>query len=142
MLSRSSALVVSLSSLSVRGAAGNVPGSRRAGSIRTGYRPRSAGAKPLRAAASKTTTASFRKQSDDETYDLLAKQYEQFQHINRTFELVAKAVSPAVVHIVAEKSSRGDESKRPRSFEETGSGVIVRSARERWTLCLNEPPCH
>ena len=37
---------------------------------------------------------------------MLAKQYEQFQQVNRTFELVAKAVSPSVVHIVARKTTR------------------------------------
>jgi serine protease Do len=67
------------------------------------------------------------RQSDDAIYNLLAKQYEQFQHVNRTFELVAKAVSPAVVHIVAEKTTRVDDSRRPRHVEETGSGVLVRS---------------
>jgi serine protease Do len=60
---------------------------------------------------------------------LLAKQYEQFRHINRTFELVAKTVSPAVVHIVAAKFTHGDRTKRPRRVDETGSGVIVRSNR-------------
>jgi serine protease Do len=83
--------------------------------------------RPASATPTKAATPSGRKQSDDEIYDLLAKQYEQFHHINRTFELVAKAVSPAVVHIVSQKSSRSDETKRLRHFEETGSGVIVRS---------------
>ena len=69
------------------------------------------------------------RQADDAIYNLLAKQYEQFQHVNRTFELVAKAVSPAVVHIVAEKTTRGDDNRRARQVEETGSGVIVRSDR-------------
>jgi serine protease Do len=69
--------------------------------------------------------------ADDALYDALAKQYEQFQQINRTFELVAKAVSPAVVHIVAEKVTRPEfgDSRRTRYFEETGSGVIIRSNR-------------
>jgi len=69
------------------------------------------------------------KQAEDAIYDVLAKQYEQFQQVNRTFELVAKAVSPAVVHIVAQKSTRPEDSRRPRQFEETGSGVIIRSDR-------------
>jgi serine protease Do len=69
------------------------------------------------------------RQSDEAIYNLLAKQYEQFQQVNRTFELVAKVVSPAVVHIVAEKSTRVDDTRRPRLVEETGSGVIVRSDR-------------
>ena len=46
------------------------------------------------------------KQADDAIYDTLARQYEQFQQIDRTFELVAKAVSPSVVHIVAQKVTR------------------------------------
>ncbi len=129
MLSRPSALVVSVSSLGAGillgmflGRGGPAASAQVTGPSRTGLTPQSS-------TPAKTANASFRRQSDDETYDLLAKQYEQFQHINRTFELVAKAVSPAVVHIVAEKSTRGDESKRPRHFEETGSGVIVRSTR-------------
>ncbi len=47
--------------------------------------------------------------------------------MNRTFELVAKAVSPSVVHIVAQKTTRPEENRRARQFEETGSGVIIRS---------------
>ena len=43
------------------------------------------------------------KQGNDAIYDALAQQYEQFRQVDRTFELVAKAVSPAVVHIVAKK---------------------------------------
>ena len=67
------------------------------------------------------------KVADDEIYGMLAKQYEQFQHVNRTFELVAKAVSPSVVHIVARKNFAPEENRRARQFEETGSGVIIRS---------------
>ena len=67
------------------------------------------------------------KKIEDETYELLSKQYEKFQQIDRTFELVAKSVSPSVVHIVAQKSVKAEEGRRPRQFEETGSGVIVRS---------------
>ena len=51
------------------------------------------------------------------------------RHVDRMFELVAKAVSPSVVHIVAEKTVRHEESQRIKKFEETGSGVIVRSDR-------------
>ena len=67
--------------------------------------------------------------SEEADYQRLARQYEQFQHINRTFELVAKTVSPAVVHIIARKSGRNEESDRVRQYEETGSGVIVRTDR-------------
>ena len=85
----------------------------------------------LRAA---TTGAARRVSSklDEAIYETLARQqYEQFEQINRTFELVAKAVSPAVVHIVAEKVARSEfeETRRTRRIEETGSGVIIRSNR-------------
>jgi serine protease Do len=69
------------------------------------------------------------KQGDDAIYDVLVRQYEQFRQVDRTFELVAKAVSPSVVHIVAQKVTRGEGARRPRPYEETGSGVIVRSDR-------------
>jgi len=69
------------------------------------------------------------RRSDDAVYEALAKQYEKFQQVDRTFELVAKAVSPTVVHIVAQKTVRGEEGRRSRQFEETGSGVIIRSDR-------------
>ena len=59
-------------------------------------------------------------------YQQLARQYEQFQHVNRTFELVAQAVSPAVVHIVAARRPEGTRTVPAiRHYEETGSGVIV-----------------
>ena len=63
-------------------------------------------------------------------YDALGRQYEEsFQRVDRTFGLVAKAVSPTVVHIVAQKSVKVEDGRRARQFEETGSGVIVRSDR-------------
>ena len=46
---------------------------------------------------------------EDDLYQQLDRQYEQFQQVNRTFELVARAVSPAVVHIVAQKTSRAED---------------------------------
>ncbi len=58
-------------------------------------------------------------------YAELDRQFALFEHVNRTFELVAKAVSPSVVHIVAHKVA--NEDRHPREFEETGSGVIVRA---------------
>ena len=73
---------------------------------------------------------------DSQIYDQLAKEYEQFAHVNRMFELVAKAVSPTVVHIVAEKTSRHEESQRVRKFEETGSGVIVRGEKNAGLFVL------
>ncbi len=66
--------------------------------------------------------------SEDAVYRELARQYERFRSIDQTFELVSKIVSPAVVHIVSKKSGP-DESGRMTRFEETGSGVIVRSDR-------------
>ncbi|MGO9918568.1 MAG: serine protease, partial [Isosphaeraceae bacterium] len=41
---------------------------------------------------------------DSRIYDQLAKEYELFAHVDRMFELVSKAVSPSVVHIVAQKT--------------------------------------
>jgi serine protease Do len=77
--------------------------------------------------------------SEEDLYQQLDRQYELFHHVNRTFELVAKAVSPAVVHIVAHKTSRNEETGRVRHFEETGSGVIVRGSqgRELYVLTNN-----
>jgi serine protease Do len=66
---------------------------------------------------------------DDDLYRRLDEQYEQFRQINQTFEMVARAVAPSVVHIVAHKTSRTDDGSRLRHFEETGSGVIVRGDR-------------
>lgn len=79
------------------------------------------------AAAKDTTAPKPHATSDDAVYDDLARQYESFQHVNRTFELVSKAVSPAVVHIVARKPGQHNDDGRLLHFEdETGSGVIVR----------------
>ena len=125
MLSRSSAVIVSLTSLFAgmllgiflaRG--GPVVSAQVAGTAR-GDLP-----------ASTNSPAPAQQQvADEANYDVLAKQYEQFRQVNRTFELVAKAVSPSVVHIVASKTTRPEENRRVRHFEETGSGVIIRSDR-------------
>jgi serine protease Do len=66
---------------------------------------------------------------DRQIYDELAKEYERFVHVDRMFELVSKAVSPSVVHIVAQKTARHEQSQRIKKFEETGSGVIVRNEK-------------
>jgi serine protease Do len=66
-------------------------------------------------------------ESDARVYQELAKQYDQFRQIDRMFEMVSRAVSPTVVHLVTQKSMRPEDGMRPRKFEETGSGVIVRS---------------
>ncbi|WP_250846703.1 trypsin-like peptidase domain-containing protein [Aquisphaera insulae] len=69
------------------------------------------------------------RRTDESIYDELAREYEKFDHVNRMFELVSRAVSPAVVHIVATKTTRHEEGQRPRKIEETGSGVIVHCDR-------------
>jgi serine protease Do len=70
-------------------------------------------------------------------YDELARQYEQFRTIDRTFERVAQAVSPAVVHIVARKAARArSEDQGLSGYEETGSGVIVRPEHGRGVYVL------
>ena len=74
--------------------------------------------------------------SEDAEYEQLTRQYAQFEQVNRTFEMVSRVVSPAVVHIVAEKTGRTDETARVRHFEETGSGVIVRGDRARTLYVL------
>ncbi|MGE3819540.1 MAG: trypsin-like peptidase domain-containing protein [Isosphaeraceae bacterium] len=84
--------------------------------------------RPVSASPATTPTVpSPRATTESELYDRLDRQYALFETVNRTFEMVAQAVSPAVVHIVAQKSGRIDESKKVRHFEETGSGVIVRA---------------
>jgi serine protease Do len=64
--------------------------------------------------------------SEDAIYQELDRQYEQFYQVNRTFELVSKAVSPAVVHIVSRKLGRAREDDPTPYYEESGSGVMVR----------------
>lgn len=65
--------------------------------------------------------------SEDAIYQSLARQYDQFYQVNRTFELVSKVVSRTVVHIVAVKRELNEEGQTRRTYEESGSGVIVRS---------------
>ena len=98
-----------------------------------------AAARPRAATAEKTPTPVPAAEVDppptarggeDAVYEDLARQYDRFAQVNRTFELVAKAVSPAVVHIVAGKDGKGRDGEAAR-FEETGSGVIVRGERGR-----------
>lgn len=57
----------------------------------------------------------------------LEQSFQQFQQINRTFELVVRTVAPTVVHIVAVKSRvRNEVTYR---YEESGSGVMVHDPR-------------
>ena len=55
----------------------------------------------------------------------LVRQYEAFRHVDRVFELVAKIVSPSVVHIVSKKPGEREDGTATQ-IEESGSGVIVR----------------
>jgi serine protease Do len=129
MLSRSSAFIISLTSLSAGIVLGMVLGR---GDPPVSAQVAGAPRADLGAAVAPAATAgatSHQKQADDAIYDTLSTQYEQFQHVNRTFELVAKVVSPTVVHIVAQKTTRREDGRRSRQFEETGSGVIIRSDR-------------
>src|SRR5438128_1821333 len=68
---------------------------------------------------------------EDAIYAQLARQYEQFEHVNKTFELVARAVSPSVVHLVAHKIGKREGEPQASEYEETGSGVIVRGEGAR-----------
>ncbi len=74
--------------------------------------------------------------SEDAIYGQLTRQYAQFEHVNKTFELVAKAVSPSVVHLVAHKIGAREDENAAREFEETGSGVIVRGEGTRSLFVL------
>ncbi|QEH34321.1 putative periplasmic serine endoprotease DegP-like precursor [Aquisphaera giovannonii] len=67
------------------------------------------------------------RRNDEAVYAELAREYDKFDHVNRIFALVSRAISPSVVHIVATKTTRHEEGQRTRRIEETGSGVIVRS---------------
>jgi serine protease Do len=129
MLSRSSALILSLTSLSagvllgiVLARGGPAVSAQVAGSPR-------AELKATEAAPGTSRASAQARREDEAVYDALGRQYELFRQVDRTFEVVAKAVSPTVVHIVAQKTLRGEDGRRPRHFEETGSGVIVRSER-------------
>jgi serine protease Do len=79
----------------------------------------------------------LRGQGEDGVYAQLARQYAQFEHVNRTFELVSKAVSPSVVHLVAHKVGKRDGDQHAgEEYEETGSGVIVRAEGSRALVVL------
>lgn len=133
MISRSSSAILSLTSLLIGLSLGVVMGrggQQLSAQVAASSGPASSERKGGDPAAGKIASAPDSLRSrEDQLYAVLAKQYEQFQHVNRTFELVSKAVSPSVVHIVAQKITRHDPPKRTRQFEETGSGVIVRSDR-------------
>jgi serine protease Do len=131
MLSRSSAVILSLTSMSAGVLLGIVLA--RGGpavSAQVGGTTRPVG-KTSEPAPVAPRAASPARTNDDAVYDALSRQYEEsFQRVDRTFGLVAKAVSPTVVHIVAQKTIKAEEGRRSRQFEETGSGVIVRCDRQ------------
>ena len=81
-------------------------------------------------------SAILRGAGEEGVYGQLARQYAQFEPINRTFELVAKAISPSVVHLVAHKSGRREDQAHVADYEETGSGVIVRGEGTRGLFVL------
>ncbi|MDX2036047.1 MAG: trypsin-like peptidase domain-containing protein [Isosphaeraceae bacterium] len=89
-------------------------------------RPLSAGGvgEPSRAPAEPVAP---RPVDDQSVYARLDQQYSLIREVDRTFELVAKSVSPSVVHIVAVKTGKRNGERRDHEFEETGSGVIVRA---------------
>ena len=80
--------------------------------------------------------AGVRGQGEDGIYAQLARQYVQFEHVNKTFELVSKAVSPSVVHLVAHKVGKREDDPRSADYEETGSGVIVRADGSKTLVVL------
>ncbi len=88
------------------------------------------GSTPTPAPAAEVDPPPAARGGEDAVYEDLARQYDRFAQVNRTFELVAKAVSPAVVHIVAGKDGKRRDGDAAR-FEETGSGVVVRGERGR-----------
>src|SRR5262245_10936589 len=105
MLSRSAALALSLTSLStgillgiVLARGGPAVSAQVAPASRTDRT--AADAAPSAAAV---RAPGLQKDKDDALYEGLARQYEHFQQIDRTFALVAQTVSPTVVHIVAQK---------------------------------------
>ncbi len=70
--------------------------------------------------------------AEDAVYEQLAQQYHHFDQVNRTFELVSRVIAPTVVHITARKLSPSGD----RRFEESGSGVIVRSPGKNMVYVL------
>ncbi|MBI3463330.1 MAG: trypsin-like peptidase domain-containing protein [Planctomycetes bacterium] len=62
--------------------------------------------------------------AEDQAYQELAAQVAELEKFSRVFESVAKLVGPAVVHIQSKKAA--SVLKRNFTYEETGSGVIVR----------------
>ena len=127
MLSRSSAVIVSVTSLVMgivlgvflaRG--GPVVSAQVAGGAsRDGITQKARPGQPQEGLQPENGGRRRQRDADDAIYDTLARQYEQFEQINRTFELVAKAVSPTVVHIVAEKVAQPEfeESRRSRRLK-------------------------
>lgn len=93
-----------------------------------GRGPTLAASEPIANPPVSTSRTTLVRGDDEAIYDQLARQYERFEQVNRTFELVSKAVAPSVVHIVARKTARRHE--KTVVVEETGSGVIVRPRKD------------
>jgi serine protease Do len=96
--------------------------------------------RPLAAQSAPTPGPAPAATASADPYDQLARQYEQFQAIDRTFALVARVVSPTVVHVVSRKNGVREDGT-PARFEETGSGVITRAdsdgGKARYVLTNN-----
>ena len=101
MLSRSSAIIVSLTSLFAGIVLGIILG--RGGPVVSAQVAGAGRGEPAAAADRVSARSAATEAPTTQSMTCLAKQYEQFQQVNRTFELVAKAVSPSVVHIVARR---------------------------------------
>jgi len=64
------------------------------------------------------------RKTEDKAYEQLAAQAAELERLGRLFESIHKVVSPSVVHIQSRRGASFME--RNFTFEETGSGVIVR----------------
>jgi serine protease Do len=125
MIWRSSSVVLAAVALGAGLVAGFAIG-RGGKAVSAQVAARAADAEP---AAESSRSAEMRR-NDGAVYDQLAREYDKFAQVDRMFEMVARAVSPTVVHIVTQKTTRHEESQRVRKFEETGSGVIVRADKD------------
>jgi serine protease Do len=122
MVTRSSLLVVVAGCLATGLCVGFLLGrGERTASAQVGGADRERAASSRREHSEDRSERTLRDGAD--VYDQLSKEYEQFRHVDRMFEMVSKAVTPSVVHIVTLKTQRA------RKFEETGSGVIVRDGK-------------
>lgn len=68
----------------------------------------------------------------DRLFQELADEVSEMERISRLVRRVARLVKPNVVHIEASKTQR--QHGRTESYDEAGSGVIVRLADRDWVL--------